>query len=191
VHDKKEKTRLKGEPMNEIAELERRIAYAMERIAKGVEALDKAVPVPPVAVADGGDAAELDALRTALAEERLANAQLEERVRAIKHKQEIQAANLITEQAATREKLSQLDSELSRLRKANEQLQSSNAALRAANESGVGEPHLINKSMMAELESMRAARQVDIAEAEAIKVALVPLLVAGTDTDETRDGETT
>jgi len=170
--------------MNEIAELERRIAYAMERIAKGVEALDKATSVPPAPAptlaADGGDAggaAELEALRTALAEERLATAQLEERVRAIKQKQEIQAANLITEQAATREKLSQLDSELSRLRKANEQLQSSNAALRAANESGVGEPHLINKSMMAELESMRAARQVDIAEAEAIKGALVPLLV--------------
>ncbi len=133
-------------------------------------------PLPQMAVMRAARR-ELEALRTALAEERLATAQLEERVRAIKQKQEIQAANLITEQAATREKLSQLDSELSRLRKANEQLQSSNAALRAANESGVGEPHLINKSMMAELESMRAARQVDIAEAEAIKGALVPLLV--------------
>lgn len=193
----KDKTRLKGEPMNEIAELERRIAYAMERIAKGVEALDNAAAVPPAMAADGGDAdgagdaAELEALRAALAEERLANAQLEERVRAIKQKQEIQAANLITEQVATREKLSQLDSELSRLRKANEQLQSSNAALRAANESGVGEPHLINKSMMAELESMRAARQVDIAEAAAIKGALVPLLVVqGADDDTASEEET-
>ncbi|MFU8881876.1 MAG: hypothetical protein ACNA7Q_05865 [Rhodobacterales bacterium] len=183
--------------MNEIAELERRIAYAMERIAKGVEALDNVAAVPPAMATDGddaggaGDAAELEALRAALAEERLANAQLEERVRAIKQKQEIQAANLITEQAATREKLSQLDGELSRLRKANEQLQSSNAALRAANESGVGEPHLINKSMMAELESMRAARQVDIAEAAAIKGALVPLLVVqGADDDTASEEET-
>ena len=40
----------------------------------------------------------------------------------------------------------------------------------------MGEPHLINKSMMAELESMRAARQVDLAEVQAIKGALVPLL---------------
>ena len=62
--------------------------------------------------------------------------------------------------------------------------------MRAANEEGVGEPHLINKSMMAELESMRAARQVDIAETEAIKLALVPLLVAGTDIEDTSDEET-
>ena len=178
--------------MNEIAELERRIAYAMERIAKGVEALDHAKP--PAVPVDGPesvpDPAEAEGLRAALAEERLANAQLEERLRAIREKQDIQAANLIAEQAATREKLSQLDSELSRLRKANEQLQHSNAALRAANETGVGEPHLINKSMMAELESMRAARQVDIAEAEAIKCALVPLLVADAADEATSNEET-
>lgn len=189
--------------MNEIAELERRIAYAMERIAKGVEALDHArdraqstAPAPMAELAPVLDTntttltAEIEALRAELAEERLANAQLEERVRTLKKRQDLQATNLVSEQAATRDKLSALDTELSRLRKANEQLQSSNAALRAANEEGVGEPHLINKSMMAELESMRAARQVDIAETEAIKVALVPLLVAGTDTDDTRDGET-
>lgn len=190
--------------MNEIAELERRIAYAMERIAKGVEALDNArdrakssaPEAAAVQAASGSDTdtarltAELDALRAELAEERLANAQLEERVRTLKKRQDLQAANLVTEQAATRDKLSALDTELSRLRKANDQLQSSNAALRAANEEGVGEPHLINKSMMAELESMRAARQVDIAETEAIKLALVPLLVAGTDIEDTSDEET-
>lgn len=190
--------------MNEIAELERRIAYAMERIAKGVEALDNArdrakssAPEAAAVQAASGSGtdtarltAELDALRAELAEERLANAQLEERVRTLKKRQDLQAANLVTEQAATRDKLSALDTELSRLRKANDQLQSSNAALRAANEEGVGEPHLINKSMMAELESMRAARQVDIAETEAIKLALVPLLVAGTDIEDTSDEET-
>ena len=176
----------------------------MERIAKGVEALDNArdrakssaPEAAAVQAASGSDTdtarltAELDALRAELAEERLANAQLEERVRTLKKRQDLQAANLVTEQAATRDKLSALDTELSRLRKANDQLQSSNAALRAANEEGVGEPHLINKSMMAELESMRAARQVDIAETEAIKLALVPLLVAGTDIEDTSDEET-
>ncbi|MFU8865317.1 MAG: hypothetical protein ACNA7O_15510 [Rhodobacterales bacterium] len=190
--------------MNEIAELERRIAYAMERISKGVEALDNArdraqssapdaAAAPAVSGSDTDTAkltAELEALRAELAEERLANAQLEERVRTLKKRQDLQAANLVTEQAATRDKLSALDMELSRLRKANDQLQSSNTALRAANEEGVGEPHLINKSMIAELESMRAARQVDIAETEAIKLALVPLLVAGTDIEDTSDEET-
>ena len=168
--------------MNDIAELERRIAYAMERIAKGIEALDRATPAPVPPTGDRAQsasadaAADIEALRTQLAEERLANEQLEERVRAIKRKQEARAAQAEADLAATREALSQLDAELSRLRKANEQLQASNSALRAANESGVGEPHLINKAMMAELESLRAARQVDIAEAQAIKDALKPLL---------------
>lgn len=182
---------VEGEPMNEIAELERRIAYAMERIAKGVEALDRvAAPVTPDPVMEVSapapapapapepvdNSAEIAALRAELEEERLANAQLEERVRVLKRRQEVQAANLQTEQATTREKLSQLDQELTRLRKANDQLQVSNDALRAANESGLSEPHLVNTSMMSELEAMRAARQADRAEAEAIKVALMPLL---------------
>jgi len=171
--------------MNDIAELERRIAYAMERIAKGIEALDKAAataaaapapaPVPDAAPATA-DAAALAALQLALDEERLANAQLEERLRALKQKQEARAAQVEAELEAMRASLKQLDTDLSRLRQANAQLEASNADLRAANEQGVGEPHLINKAMMAELESMRTARLVDIAEAKAVRDALQPLL---------------
>ncbi len=194
--DEKEDMRVDGDPMNEIAELERRIAYAIERISKGVEAMDqaKAAVVPPAPQADAPqpvtapeDHAALDALRAELEEERLANAQLEERVRTLKRRQEVQAENLLTEQAVAREKLAQLDSELTRLRKANDQLQASNEALRAAQESGISEPHLVNKSMMTELEAMRAARRVDRAEAEAIKVALVPLLRDPEAADDTAD----
>ena len=43
-------------------------------------------------------------------------------------------------------------------------------------EEGVGEPHLINKAMMAELEALRAARSADVAEASSIIGALTPLL---------------
>ena len=166
--------------MNDIAELERRIAFAMERIAKGIENLDKAAvasaPAGDTAPPADADADEIGTLRTQLAEEKLANAQLEERVRALRQKQEAQAARSEAELVTLRETMEHLDAELARLRKANAQLQDSNAALRAANQAGVGEPHLINKSMMAELESMRAARQVDLAEVQAIKGALVPLL---------------
>ena len=170
--------------MNDIAELERRIAYAMERIAKGIEGLDRAgaaqplaeVAPAPIAPTVAVSEEEIATLRAELAEERLANAQLEERVRALRQKQEAQAQRSEAELTRLHDMMQHLDAELSRLRKANDQLQDSNAALRAANQAGVGEPHLINKSMMAELESMRAARQVDIAEVEAIKGALVPLL---------------
>lgn len=178
--------------MNDIAELERRIAYAMERIAKGVEALDKAAPPAQAQVPageQGGHDDELAQLRAQLTEERLANAQLEERLRVLKQKQQAQAERSEAEMAGTRSALTQLDAELSRLRRANEQLEASNSALRKANESGVGEPHLINKSMMAELESLRAARQTDIAEVEAIKNALSPLLKDAADAQATKQEE--
>ncbi len=164
--------------MNDIAELERRIAFAMERIAKGIENLDKAA-VASSPDSDAPQAAtedEIETLRAQLADEQLANAQLEERVRALHQKQQAMASRAESELTALRDAIGQVDAELARLRKANAQLQESNAALRAANQAGVGEPHLINKSMMAELESMRAARQVDLAEVQAIKGALVPLL---------------
>jgi DNA repair exonuclease SbcCD ATPase subunit len=163
--------------MNDIAELERRIAYAMERISKGIEALDRAAPAAGApAAAPVADAAEVAGLKQALEDERLANAQLEERLRTLRQKQDLHTARAEAEMEAMRNALRTLDAELSRLRKANEQLQMSNAELRAANEQGLGEPHLINKSMMAELDSMRAARLVDLAEAKAIRDALQPLL---------------
>ena len=49
-------------------------------------------------------------------------------------------------------------------------------ALREANEAGVGEPHLINKAMLAELEGLRATRAADAAEAAAILDRLDPLV---------------
>jgi hypothetical protein len=75
-------------------------------------------------------------------------------------------------------RITALDLEVQRLRTASDQLRQSNAALRAANEEGVGEPHLINASMMAELEALRAGRAVDVAEASSIISALMPLLEA-------------
>jgi hypothetical protein len=48
--------------------------------------------------------------------------------------------------------------------------------LRAANETGVGEPHLINKAMMAELEALRAVRSSDRAEVDAIIAELEPIV---------------
>ena len=50
------------------------------------------------------------------------------------------------------------------------------AALIDANAEGVGEPHLINRAMLAELEGLRAARATDVAESSAILAALVPLI---------------
>ncbi|SLN29291.1 hypothetical protein ROJ8625_01262 [Roseivivax jejudonensis] len=159
--------------MSDIDELQGRIAAALERIGKGVGQLDR--PTPPPAAPEA-DPAELEDLRAALEDERLANAQLEERVRGIRDKQERQVAELREQVAASREALAQLDGELGRLRRANDMLRDTNEELSRAVAENVGEPHLINKAMLAELESIRAARATDKAEGAALLAALEPLL---------------
>ena len=87
---------------------------------------------------------------------------------------ELAAATQMAQDAKAR--MAELDAEIQRVRKANDGLRELNDALRVANEAGVGEPHLINKSMMAELEALRAARSIDVAETTAIIEALTPLI---------------
>ncbi len=166
--------------MSQIEELQRRITSAMARIDAGISALaDRQA-------AAGPDAETVQALE----EERIANAQLEERLRALraKHDDDLVALRaeldnseeverLRAEAAAQGEAMVRLDMDVQRLRQANDQLRQSNAALRAANESGVGEPHLINKAMLAELEGLRASRATDAAEVGAVLARLEPLLV--------------
>ncbi|KMK67406.1 hypothetical protein [Puniceibacterium sp. IMCC21224] len=167
--------------MTQIDELERRITAALDRIAYGVETLDPApVPTPEPEVAPQADPEEMAALRDALQEERLANAQLEERVRAIREKQENTVAELHEQVGSQREALNRIDTELQRLRRANDMLRDTNQEMRAALEENVGEPHLINKAMLAELEGLRAAQAADVAENRAVLQAMEPLLTAAT-----------
>ncbi|WP_322866146.1 hypothetical protein U5922_008050 [Aquicoccus sp. G2-2] len=153
--------------MSQIEELERRMTAALDRIAAGVEAFD---------AGGGTDPEELTRAKADLEDEKLATAQLEERIRALHEKQATKIAELAAQGAGQAQAVARLDSELQRLRAANEQLRQSNAALREANEQGVGEPHLINKAMLAELEGLRAARAADVAETAAILDALGPLV---------------
>lgn len=165
--------------MSDIEDLQRRIIVAMDRIGTGARALSEQAE-------SGGNSAEL---QQALEDERLASAQLEERLRALKAKhdddiialrseldQSTEIEGLRGELDGQAQAMARLDMELQRLRAANDQLRNSNAALREANQAGVGEPHLINKAMLAELEGLRAARATDMAEANAILSKLDPLV---------------
>jgi predicted nucleic acid-binding Zn-ribbon protein len=114
------------------------------------------------------DPEEVAQLRDELEEEKLVSGQLEERNKKLREKYDAAREALEAELETQRMATAKLDMEMQRMRAANEQLRSSNAALREANEKGVGEPHLINKAMLAELEGLRASRAVDRAEAEAI-----------------------
>lgn len=157
--------------MSEIEELQRRITAAMDQVAYGLERLGSAAPAGP-------DEETLKALE----EERTANAQLEERVRSLRAKAEDEEVKLRSQIDQAQTRISELDVELQRVRRANIQLADACAALRAANAEGVGEAHLINKTMLAELESLRAARAADVAEANVILSTLTPLLNAADET---------
>ncbi|MDF1855466.1 hypothetical protein [Pseudooceanicola sp.] len=155
-------------------ELQGRIQTALDRIGDAVAGIDSAKAAAPQV-----DPAALMALQQALESEKLANAQLEERLRTLKARQEDAANQTDRALADQRAAMVQLDQDLQRLRMANDQLRDSNRALREANETGVGEPDLINSAMQAELDALRAARSVDRSEADAIVTALVPLVANG------------
>jgi hypothetical protein len=173
----------KATGMSQIDELHSRITAAMERIGAGVTALAER----EFAVSAAPDPALIQALE----DEKLANSQLEERLRGIKQRHGNELAALRAELDATAEleqlradlvaqtqAMGRLDMDVQRLRLANEQLRQSNAALRKANEDGVGEPQLINKAMLAELEGLRALRATDVAEVSAVLSKLEPLLAS-------------
>jgi len=147
--------------MSDISELERRITAALDRIGAGVEAMSTAD--------DGGLAEALEA-------ERMANAQLEERVRAIKQTQETTLARLEAEVAALRQAVADTDADLQQVRSVNASLRASNAKLREANAAGLADASLVNDAMEAELSALRAARDADRAEIDRVLGTLEPVL---------------
>ena len=150
--------------MEDISEYERRITAALDRAA---QALDK------LSAGEGGDSA---ALKAELEAERVANQQLEERVRAIKETQEKTVSRLEAEVASLRTALSTRDAEVQQMRSVNEALRSSNGALRVANSKGVGDADLVNQALETELESLRKIRAAERAEIEDILATLEPVL---------------
>ncbi|HKK97492.1 MAG TPA: hypothetical protein VJ928_04880 [Marivita sp.] len=177
--------------MTQIDELQQRITAALDRVAQGVERMDaQAHAVSPTPEQAAVDPDEVERLKTALEDEKLANAQLEERVRKLHetHQQDLEAARAEAAAAPVSAEpavdVTALDADLQRLKQANEMLRATNEDLRSALAENVGEPHLINKAMLAELEGLRAAHAVEVAETNAILTSLAPLLEAAADKQE-------
>ena len=152
--------------MSDISEFERRITAALDRAQQALEQLS----------ADAGDGGDTAGLTAELEAERVANQQLEERVRAIKDKQETMVAQLEEDVSRLKDALKTRDEEVQAMRGVNENLRASNTALRDANAQGLAEPGLVNASMVTELDSLRAARAADRAEMEEILATLTPAL---------------
>ncbi len=166
--------------MSDITTLEGRITAALDRIRRGIDRIDAG---PAAGTADIGAGAvpqdTLHELELRLVDEQAVNAQLEERVRALKDRQDTRMAALDAQIASQRQALAALDHELQALRQSNADLRELNAQLRAAAEDGVAEPELINRAVMAELDALRATRAADIAELEAVIDTLKPLITEG------------
>lgn len=162
--------------MSDIADLEQRISAALARIEAG---LDLVGPGRADSLGQSGDGAEMVALKDALDVERITNAQLEERVKAIKGKQDSTVGQLEQWVEKLRDKLTKLESEVQQLRQTNATLRETAGQLRRSSEAQVGDPHLINRVMLAELESLRATREAEKTEVDGILDELQVLVEGG------------
>lgn len=154
--------------MTDVSELEQRITAALDRIGSGLDGL--AVARETV------DEAEVLQLREKLEAEKTANAQLEERVVAIKDKQDALVKSLEAEVAKLRTEQAHHAGEVQNLQRVNGKLRKNNRALREANQQGVGDASLINTGKDAELDALNVSRASDRAELDAILVELKPLV---------------
>jgi chromosome segregation ATPase len=148
--------------MSDISMLEGRITAALDRIRRGVEARGDTVAADP-------------ALHTALEDERAANAELVERVRLLKERQDTQVASLTGRVESQRAQLMALDEELQSLRASNAQMREINTQLRQAVTEGLA-PELLNEAVAAEIEALHAQRQADVTEIDIILAELKPLV---------------
>lgn len=150
--------------MSDVSALEARINTALGRIEAG---LGQMAEEP----ADAGPD-----LQGQLDEERAANAQLEERVRALKERQDTKISELTAKVANQKEQLVSMDTEMQRLRAANVDLREVASQLRAAATAQVADAALINRAMMAEVEALTAQRASEAAEVDAVIAELKPLI---------------
>lgn len=180
--------------MQDLAELERRINAALQRIGAGIEAApvqaslalssESAADLANVSATADADAATIARLQAELAAERAATAQLRDEVQAAKA-QPTPARPVATGdlQARVEQLTRQLDVqglEMQRMRKNVVQLRESLRSLRRAASDKLPDPDMINRAMQAELESIRVTRFAEMAELDEIIAELDPLIAQPT-----------
>jgi hypothetical protein len=169
------------------AETERALDSAEEARQEAItlrdelEALQNAPARDPEPAADPAELAEL---RSALDDERMAGAQMAERLRLLETRAGSDTAELRDQLSAQREASGLLEEEIRRVTAVNESLRATVEGLRKANAEGVGDPHLINNAMLEELEALRAARSAERAETGAVLSLLTPLLAQAAGQEE-------
>ncbi len=154
--------------MQEIAEFERRIASALDRIERRLDG-----PGAPSGVVE-----DLGGLQAALDEERMTNAQLAERLRVVTDRQAMEKVEI----ARLADKLSvavdERDLALQEMQAALAATHDELVSLREAAVRGSTLPHQINRALLAEVEALRALRAADAAGIASVMAELEPI-VAG------------
>ncbi|TMV76938.1 hypothetical protein FGG78_27740 [Thioclava sp. BHET1] len=166
--------------MTEIAEYERRISRALERLRDGMDRFQRLAGAPS-AEEDAAQPVLIAELEAALAAERETSAKLG----AALELAQAHDGEVLPEIEARLDALSsRIDSqalELQRLKMANIQLRETAQTLREAMEKGLSDPALVNRSLQAELEGLRAIRAAEIAELDAVLGELAPMIVENKD----------
>ena len=175
--------------MNDLAELERRISAALTRIGAGIDRLGATPAEPSAATGAGPDTEELARLREQLEAERTTNAQLTARLRAVKARDNKAGAALEQRVAELTRQLDAQGLEAQRMKKNMIQLREALRMLREEAQERV-EAHLINKAMLAELESLRSERAAEAAELAEILSEIGPIVRAAAG-DEAASAEDT
>jgi predicted nucleic acid-binding Zn-ribbon protein len=164
--------------MTEIDDFQARITAALDRIAKGVDRIPVATGVKPTAPEPVAKSGEVEKLRAALADEKAANAQLTERLRAVKDRDGQTVHALEARVDVMTRQLDVQGLEMQRLRKTTAQLRDQVRVLHEAAAAGTVDAAMINKAMLVELEALRAIRASESAELEEILSELTPLVRA-------------
>ena len=181
--------------MSEISELEARLSQALHRIAEavrrptvpseegamlGAEVERLGAQVATLRADNDAATDEIARLTQALEEEEQVTAQQKARNLAL-HGQLDEAMEAAAEVSRLRADLVARDALATQFRRVNAQLRQNNMALREANARGLPDAHLINKAMLIELESIRASREAERAEIDAVMAELQPLVGEGAD----------
>lgn len=176
--------------MADLSELEHRITRALDRIGAGIAALEPPPPAvpepepePEVDATPAVDAAQAEAQAGQIAElnelldaERTASAQLEERLKVLKDRQEREVEALRAEVVTLRERVDSTQARNKTLRGRLEGMREALEALRGAAGEGTVTGEAVNTALQAELDGVAALRESDRAELDTLLGALEPLV---------------
>lgn len=161
----------------DIEELERRIAFALERMGQAVARLPDRSAANATSVdtiIDGQ--ADIARLTEALEAERARVVQLTGQVQGLEDREPAATDPLAAKVAMMTRQLDVQGLELQRMRKATVQLREQLRVLHESATEALVEPSQINKAMAAELDALRATRATEVAEMDEILAELEPLI---------------